>query len=153
RGHAFDMVPRLTCLILLAGCTAHLRPHPDVRISAEALPLKAVLVVPPELNQSIDKVGGFDGISGSYAFDTGEVLIPAVKDVAGRVFQSVEVVSQPGPKADVVIIVKRMKLVHPRSDLTLRFDFSAKVENAEGVQILDAVYNDEMKAVVAREPS
>jgi len=142
-------------LALAAGCTAHLRPHPDVRISAEPLALKAVLVVPPELNQSVDSVGGFDGISGSYAFDTGELLVPAVKDVAKRVFASVEVVpnASAAPKADVVIILKRLKLVHPRSDLTLRFDFSAKVENAEGIQILDAVYNDELKAVVAREPS
>src|SRR5436190_348855 len=121
RGHAHTVATLrisliMSALALASGCTTHLRPKPDVPADGPKLQLKAALVVPPGLEQNVDDLGGFNGISGSYAVDTGQSLLPAVQEVFARLFQSVNLVNKvdQAGSADVVIVVKTLKMVHPR---------------------------------------
>lgn len=139
----------LGCFALLttSGCTTHLRPKPELPVTkGEKLKLKAALVVPAALEKKSDDLGSFDGL-GSFAVDTSDTVLPAVKDVLRDTFESVEVVKSAdlAPNADVVLVLKTMKFVHPSgrsSDFQLRFDLRATVLNKEGVQVIDAAYNE-----------
>lgn len=132
---------------LLSGCSAHLRPKLEVATGTkEKLKLRAALVVPQAMEKKSDDIGSFDGL-GAFTVDTSDSVLPAVKEVLKNTFEAVDVVRAVdlAPNADVVLVLKTMKVVHPSgrsSDFQLRFDLRATVLKQDGVQVIDAAYNE-----------
>ncbi len=128
-------------LLVTSGCTAHLRPKPELPpVKGGKLKLRAALVVPEAMEKKSDDLGKFDGL-GSFAVDTGEAVLPAVKGVFGETFETVEVVRTPeaAKLADVVVNLKTLKLVHPNG-YQLRFDLRTIVTKQNGDSVIDASY-------------
>ncbi|MBL8955911.1 MAG: hypothetical protein JNK82_34370 [Myxococcaceae bacterium] len=134
-------------VVVTSGCTAHLRPKIEVpQARPDKLKLRAALVVPEGLEKKSDDLGSFDGL-GSYAVDTGESVLPALKDLLKNTFESVDVVKKAdlAPNADVILQVKALKVVHPSgrsNDFALRFDLRTTVTKQDGVQVIDASYTE-----------
>ncbi len=130
-----------------SGCTAHLKPKIELPSARpEKLKLRAALVVPEVMDKKSDDIGSFDGL-GSYAVDTGESVLPALKDMLRDTFDAVDVVRKPdlAPNADVILQVKALKVVHPSgrpNDFQLRFDLRTTVTKQDGVQVVDASYTE-----------
>jgi len=135
---------------LTSGCAAHLRPKIELpQARPEKLKMRAALVVPEGMDQKTDDIGSFDGL-GSYAVDTGQSVLPALKDMLRDTFDVVDVVKKAdlAPNADVILHVKALKVVHPSgrpNDFKLRFDLRTTVTKQDGVQVVDASYTEEIE--------
>lgn len=128
-------------LLVTSGCTAHLRPKPELPpVKGGKLKLRAALVIPEAMEKKTDDLGKFDGL-GSFAVDTGESVLPAVKGIVGETFETVDVVRTPeaAKLADVVVNLKTLKLVHSNG-YQLRFDLRTIVTKQNGDSVIDASY-------------
>ena len=138
------MLPLL--LVFATGCSWRLLPRPGPpRLQAEPLPLRAALVVPPELEERVDPIGRFFslGIVHHWSSRTGEGLVPALEETAAMAFEQVERVRTPAQArdVDVVLLPEVLELRHVGDwGYTFRFRMRARVTDAWGNALLDRVY-------------
>ncbi len=142
----FDVTFGLVALALVSGCTAHVHPKPDLRtLDGTKVPMRIAVVISPQITSRQDPVGQLDGIGGSWVFDTGEIVPPAVAEVAKRVFDASIVVpnARDARDADVIVVVKSFQLSRGSArtnDYSVKLDLHATVQKANGDELFDEYY-------------
>jgi hypothetical protein len=130
-----------------SACTRHLEPTPELRLSpGEPLPLRAAVVVSPELREREDVIGKFAmlGIANTWAMSTGAGLAPAVEQMARATFRDVEVVEEAARGFDVVLTptVEKLRHVEEREGFWFVFRLHARATNRSGQVVLERSYEE-----------
>jgi hypothetical protein len=136
--------------LFAAACTAHVRPHPTLNLAGEPIPLKAALVIPPQLVERTDQCGALDNVGGSFVFETGQSVPQALEEAARKIFSSVTVVdnARKASGVDVILTPSSASLKHATnksSDYTMRFELHAVAKKPDtGEDVLDERYSEDV---------
>jgi len=142
-------------LAVASGCTAHVRPQPRLQLDAPPLPLKAALVIPPQLTERTDQVGQLDNVGSSFVFETGQSVPQALEEAAKKIFSSVTVVDnkRKASGVDIVLVPSSTALKHASNksnDYTMRFELHAVATKPDtGEDVLDERYEESAQGTAA----
>lgn len=133
-------------LLLASGCTRYVSPTPQVAPASQKLPLRAALVIEPELEARVDEFGRqqFLGIINKWASDTGEGLVPALHALSESLFEDVTVVERPDRASEVAVVlhpsVVELRKMTERAGYWFSFKMQVVITNASGEIVLNRTY-------------
>lgn len=141
---------------LCAACSRSVAPEISSTYSpSKVIPLKAALVISPELSGQVDSLGSFAtmGAANKWQVETGEILPPALEDMARATFREVEVVStaSEAPDAQVSLVPSNVKYAQlsEQAGFWVALTLHARIDTPEGVR-LDKTYREEDEGSTAK---